>query len=829
MKRINYKKAYESYRAYQEKEHENNVKRISVGLKVNIFLPLIFLIISFLTSGSKLIFLVLWIVSLFGIAGYLMYVEYMDHMMREKMNEFSGIEDADDEGNELIETHVKKVEQKIPTKAGIGRIFLSDFKHMSSNVVAVVVVIGLSVIPCLYAWFNILSNWAPYEKEATSNLEVAVASEDAGKTISDFEVNIGNMVIDNLKSNDSINWVFTDSSYEAIEMVESGRVYAALVIDKPFSSDMMSFLGGEMEHPTITYYENEKKNAIAPKITGKVKDTLQKEVNKAFVSTLAKSMVQASSYIVESPEYDGDLTETALEKMYQLNDDLTMSVKMVDSFLSLMDATEAMTETTKKMTDQLDAMEDTTNTMIDGASIATETAESSAKLASDMFVMSFDDIDDSLESLTNTVHVLMESTDRAGDAASSSAADLIIGVDSMHELFDKTTAAVYKRNNSTVNGKINAVDTYFDRIRSNLVKLQRSGKDTTADVDEILDDVEKGLKDCRKEVGELKRDYIYTVQPELAGTMDDIKASIHEVEELLSYSNSGIKSLSDILDSYPDMMSMGRENLQTTKNMVLDMQSDLKKLINDMEEMEEDDQYRMLMKLLKTDPELISDFISDPVDLDQQSIYPIENNGSATAPFYIVLSIWVGALIMVAIIHTQVRESDFTQMFTIQKYFGRYIIFFLIGQLQTAITVLGALFYVGIQCEHKFYFWLACSITSFVFTLFLYSLAFAFEAVGEALAVVLMVVQVAGSGGTFPVEVLPALYQVMYTYMPFAYSMNAIREAIAGMHGNDFWIYLSGHLFYVAASLFIGLVLSHPAKIMLAIVDKSKEKVDLMV
>jgi putative membrane protein len=165
----------------------------------------------------------------------------------------------------------------------------------------------------------------------------------------------------------------------------------------------------------------------------------------------------------------------------------------------------------------------------------------------------------------------------------------------------------------------------------------------------------------------------------------------------------------------------------------------------------------------------------------------------------------------------------------VQRFFGRYIVFFLIGQLQTTITVLGALYYVGIQCEHKLYFALACSITSFVFTLFLYSLTFAFEAVGEALAVVLMVVQVAGSGGTFPVEVLPVVYQLMYKYMPFAYSMNAVREAIAGMHGYDYWLYLSGHLIYIAVSLIIGLLLSHPAKKLLAIVDKSKEQVDLMV
>ncbi len=828
MSRINYKKAYDSYLEYQEKEHEKNQKRIRIGLKVNIFLPLLFLVVSFLTSGSKLIFLILWIASLFGIAAYLMYVEYMDYNMQQKLKEFSGLEDADGP-DELLETHIEAVEKRIPQKAGIGRIFLSDFKRMSTNVVAVVVVIGLSVIPCLYAWFNILSNWAPYEKEATSQLSVAVASEDRGRNIGDFEINIGNIVIDNLKSNDSIGWVFTDSSHEAISMVESGDVYAALVIDQPFSEDMLSFLGGDMENPTITYYENEKKNAIAPKITGKVKDTVQKEVNKAFVSTLASVMVQASAYVVESPELEGNLADSAIGRMTALDSDLDMTIQMLDSFLAFMDATESMMDATDKMSEGLEDIKDTSGIMMDGANAAADTASDSALLASDMLIMSMDDIYSKLGDLENAIDSLMAASEDAGDSASSVAEDLRNVVNSLQKSFDSATAPVYKKYNSNIDDQIEAIDTYFVNINANLKVLQKNGNATVSDVNSVMTKISQSVSDCRSTVSTLRRNYVYTVHPQLRKTMDDVKSSIYEVKNLLSFSGGGIRELSDILDSYPDIMSMGRDNLKGTKKTIKNMQKELKEIIKEMEDMEQDDQYKMLMRLLKTDPELISDFISDPVKLDQQNVYPIENNGSATAPFYIVLSIWVGALIMVAIIHTGVKEDDFLEMHTYQKYFGRYIIFFLIGQLQTLITVLGALFYVGIQCKHPFYFWLACSITSFVFTLFLYSLAFAFEAVGEALAVVLMVVQVAGSGGTFPVEVLPVLYQVMYKYMPFAYSMNAVREAVAGMHEMDYWMFLSGHLIYVAASLVIGLLLSKPAKLLLNIVNKSKEQVDLMV
>ena len=166
----------------------------------------------------------------------------------------------------------------------IIRVFLSDARRLSTNVVAMVVIMGLAVIPCLYAWFNIFSNWDPYGQAATSQLSVAVASSDEGVEFETARVNVGNKVIDNLKANKSIKWVFTDTADEAVDGVRSGKYYAALVIDKNFTRDMVSFLGGNPEHPQIQYYENEKKNAIAPKITGKVKTTVQGEVNSSFVS-----------------------------------------------------------------------------------------------------------------------------------------------------------------------------------------------------------------------------------------------------------------------------------------------------------------------------------------------------------------------------------------------------------------------------------------------------------------------------------------------------------------------------------------------------------------
>nr|MCR4673771.1 YhgE/Pip domain-containing protein [Lachnospiraceae bacterium] len=396
--------------------------------------------------------------------------------------------------------------------------------------------------------------------------------------------------------------------------------------------------------------------------------------------------------------------------------------------------------------------------------------------------------------------------------------------------FDTGTKDVKGNYNTTIDGYITTIDSNFTTILSDLSAMESAGSTLGNDTETLLTTIQGEVSSARTTVQTLSSDYENSIDPKLTQTMNTIGQSLNEVSTILNYSSSGIKELSDILGSYPDMLTLGKGNLESTRDEILGMQEDLEGLISDMEQMESNEQYQMLLKLIETDPEMISDFISNPIDLNQQNIYAVENNGSATAPFYIVLSIWVGALILVAIVHTKVKPiAGVEKMTTFEEFFGRYLIFFMIGQLQTIITVLGALYFTQIQCEHKFLFWLACSFTSFTFTLLLYSLTYAFEAVGEAIAVVLMVLQVAGSGGTFPVEVLPVVYQMMYKYMPFAYGMNAIRECVAGMYENDYWIYMSGLLTYIGVALVIGLVLSIPCKKLNLMIKESKEKTDLLI
>ena len=192
----------------------------------------------------------------------------------------------------------------------IWKIFTTDIRRISNNVVAVVIIMGLSILPALYAWFNIFSNWDPYGPDSTSNIRVAVTSEDEGYELLGLKLNIGSMVLDGLKSNHQMGWDFVDSREEALEGVRSGRYYAALIVPSDFTGDFVSILDTDLRHPQIQYYENQKKNAIAPKITNKAKTAVQDEINAGLVSEPLPqhSVLSDRGYWLCYPETRANLT-----------------------------------------------------------------------------------------------------------------------------------------------------------------------------------------------------------------------------------------------------------------------------------------------------------------------------------------------------------------------------------------------------------------------------------------------------------------------------------------------------------------------------------------
>ena len=714
--------------------------------------------------------------------------------------------------------------------SNIFKIFISDAKRILKNVVAVVVIMGLSVIPSLYAWFNIFSNWDPYGPSATSNLKVAVVSADKGTEIAGISVNIGSNVVDTLKSNDTIGWVFTDTVDEAVNGVYDNSYYAALVIPEEFTEEMISFLGGEIENPDIIYYENEKKNAIAPKITAKAKTTVQEQVNAAFVSTLAEVMMKVTGTIAGA-DVEGTTVENAvLDRLNGLSEDLHGYISILNSFVSIMGSAQSIVETSQVMLPGLDTMvstgQDTVNSM-EGLLVA---GDATADSVTQMVNYSFDMISNTLDSVSTLVQNDMNTLKNYEEAVGKGLTGSQSMMPYLRKLFDNAVGGWEDTADDETQTQIQNIRDQMNVIELELEGLTENGVATAEDINRLETQITGQLQACKQSVADLKDYYTYTVKPNLDDTMNKMHTSMVTTTSILNGIDADFSDVEYVLRDYQKTLEQGSASLQDSLAMAQNLYNGLTEVIADFVELQQDEQYQEIMKIVESDPELLGNFISSPVNLDTVGIYEIENYGSAMAPFYTILALWVGALILVAIIHVKVEPvEEIGEIKPYQAYFGRYITFFLVGQVQTLITVLGDLFYVRIQCHNPFLFWLAAAVSSFVFTLFIYSLTVAFGNVGEALAIVVMVIQVAGAGGTFPIQTLPQIYQTIYKYLPFPYGMDAMRETIGGIYQLDYWKDIGILGIYLVISLFIGLVVAIPFRKLMHMIEKSKENTGIMI
>lgn len=580
----------------------------------------------------------------------------------------------------------------------IFTIFLTDFKRIKTNVVAVVIILGLIILPALYAWFNILSNWDPYGPDSTAKIKVAIASDDVGIDLEGIYFNMGDEVLSALESNRTIGWVFTDTTQDAIDGVYAGDYYAALVIPVDFTEDLVSFLGENVEHPTIAYYENEKKNAIAPKITSKAQTTVQRQVNQTLVSTISQVSTKAIGTVMDTEEMEAlgvTDTDTLVDVMIK---ELNNAVTQVETFETLVDSFIAV----------VDSINETADT-------AKET----------------DTVDQAMNWGQNTI--------------------------------------------SSAQGTLN----------SGLV-----GKTSIA---------------------------------------RSLSSSLYSIQSMLTLVSNTYDDAKEDLEAFNETLNTMGINLHETKDLLGKMKTNLEESVEELNRLKEDDGYQMLMELISADSEAIGSFMAAPVEIETQRVFPIENYGSAMAPFYSVLAIWVGSLFLVAIIHVGVHPIDgLRNVSTTHNYFGRYITFFLVGQVSALLTVLGDLYFCEIQCVEPVKLWLAGSISSFTFTTIIYALTFAMGNIGEGAAVIVMVIQVAGAGGTFPKEVLPEIFQTIYKLLPFPYAIDAMREAVGGLYDTYYWECILHLLIYIPIFIVFGIVCQKPFSKLNELLEENKEGSGIM-
>ena len=265
--------------------------------------------------------------------------------------------------------------------------------------------------------------------------------------------------------------------------------------------------------------------------------------------------------------------------------------------------------------------------------------------------------------------------------------------------------------------------------------------------------------------------------------------------------------MNSMLDQLTTGLSNTTELLNRTKDALGAVENKLNTLQTDLNAITSSATYQKLLSLEGIDADSIASFMSSPVEINTETYYAVDNYGSSMTPFYSNLAIWVGGIVLIAIFKMEVdKDSSMHGYGPTTLYFGRWLLYMVVGLIQGFIVCLGDTLLPGVQCNHPSQFILTGMVCSFVYVNIIYALSLTFKHIGKALCVILVILQIPGSSGTYPIEMTPAFFQKLHPLLPFTYGVNAMREAIAGFYGsnfrNDLLILL---LCYVPISLLIGL------------------------
>lgn len=817
------------------------------------------------------------------------------------------------------------------TLRAIWLILRYDVRKALGNVIGLVVLMGLVVVPSLYAWFNIAASWDPYSN--TKGLKVAIANSDEGykSDLVPVRINIGDTVISTLRANNQLDWQFVDEE-KAVDGVNAGTYYAAVVIPKDFSKDMMTVFTPKITHAKLAYYINQKENAIAPKVTDKGAGTIATQIDQTFTTTVGRVALDTASNLSEYLG-SGDATRFVNNLAGHVGDaadSLGQVGAQLDGYAGVMESTAGVV--------------DGADTLIREAGGITGDAQSTLGDAQD----GVDAIAQAIDSSADAIGKALDATDRSyGTVASAvdgvyadlgtDAADSASSLNGTASNLDKLAgsydglASSLKAYTETADaaGAGGDLQDAIDRIGGQAAKqrslanaLRSAASDvsgTATDADKQHDDLAKLIQQGRDGVAGLRSSFasdggLKAQAGQLASSIQTAAGSVGSVATRLGRVSSGMsgsaESLSAGLRGMAGTLRDLRKPLDDASGKLASLRDNLTKAASG------GDLAQVKSLLSSPNADQLASIFAAPVGVNRHPVFAIANYGSAMAPFYTILAIWVGGIVLVAMMRVALSDNEKSEVgrrlgagtgavaglagvdeaagragtdarderragagagaglvgrvgagaaagagrggllvrlrswrggrgasaagedatgagavaglaervdasaeragerhavpTLNQQYLGRFAIFALLALMQSGLVCMGDLWYLRIQCEHPFLFLLAGWTAGVVFCNIMYALTVSFGDVGKAIAVLLLVIQVAGSGGTFPIETLPPFFRALYPFLPFTHGVAAMHAAVAGPYGNEYWMELGKLALFLVPFLLLGLVLRRP-------------------
>lgn len=661
----------------------------------------------------------------------------------------------------------------------IWHLYKTDLTNIIKVPTGLLLMVALAVLPSVYAWVNLKAMWDPYTH--TGGIKVAVTSKDEGATVQNRTIRIGDEILKSLRSNQQLGWTFVDEN-EAARGVLHGDYYASLLIPADFSAKIASFVSGVVQKPAIYYSVNEKVNAIAPKITEKGASNISAQINRNFIEAVSEAVFAELKWLgmeitrqlptirrmesfvfelesrlpvieevgVKTIELERKLPEihAKSEKIMELEQLVPEMTRVGNTVLALEERWPQVTQAAQAAIAVLEPLPD-----ISQAANGIQRLDARFAEAEGALIQAIDTADRAREWTAS----LLEDLNRAESLANS------YGTVS-------TQRSRLSQDVQQAQAGIQLAEAQLNTLRDELsqYRLQLHGAASHIQGDaEALADLENRLpailRSDLKAIGDKLAIAANFVRDELPVVEEDIHRLTNQYQAKFGMAEDAVHRAADF----------ARHDLPQFEQAV-------RKAANEIRQAQGNERINELVKLMHSDLKEESEFLANPVTIKEDKKFPIPNYGSAMSPFYTTLALWVGAMLLVSLLKTEVDDPG-GQYRSYHVYFGRMMTFLTIGMFQALIVTFGDMYILGTYVVNKAAFPLFAVLISIVFVTLTYTMVSLFGDVGKGLAIIFLVLQFSSSGGTFPVSTSGPFFQALNPFMPFTYGVSVLRESVGGM------------------------------------------------
>lgn len=585
----------------------------------------------------------------------------------------------------------------------------------------VIIIIAVIIIPVLYSFFYLKAFWDPYGN--LHDMNIAIVNLDEG----DNDENLGTELVNKLKDKDTMTITVLNNSDEAQEGLVNQDYYATITIPKNFTKDLNNAENSDRKVTTISYSPNQKNNYLASQIINKVVTTveteLRSEVSKKVVGKLSDKLEEVPNKMEEISDGASQLQDgtsqlqSGLQELNKGTNNLSTNYEKFDS------GVDSAYAGSNKLAYGLNSLNSGADEIYSGTSqLAEKTNTLNAGVSS--YVKGVNQLVSSVNATSTQIQKVGEDLvnyqQTHNPDALNDAAKRLQGMQSSSAGSAQLLGTLQSKGTELEQG-VNLLNTKVQTLNSGMFTLKQGISSAKTGNEEL----QKGLK-------------------ELSTNSKTIKEGTKQLNNGSSQALNGSQTLLNGTNTFKNEINNGIENTQ----------EELKNLNG------------------------LDEYTSEPVEVDEQDYAQVDSYGVGFAPYFMSISLWVGALIMLIIFYYDPDDRFKLLGRNAQNKYLRAGLYFVISVAQG--IVLGFILKAGLGfgVTNIWLYYGTCILTSIVFFSILQFLVIKLGDVGKFLGILLLVLQLAASGGTFPIETVPKFFQSIYKFMPMNYTIRLIKESL---------------------------------------------------